>query len=187
VVSQPFSSPPRPHPGFFFGRGGQPLKKFCGMRRLAGLRLPTPIWRARWTIAIRSRKRNGLWDNYSTRCRRHKINDPAAQWRSTRSLSNLHKVSLTLDMLPIVLTEDSLHSSSEWSFCSTYHGVRAESASVLWPIVGGSKMSGGLERRVPRNALNLLGHLSLNLNQWTGLIREVRSRLPAVRRPEFGA
>jgi hypothetical protein len=40
---------------------------------------------------------------------------------------SLHIVSLTLDMLPVVLTEDRRHSSLEWPLCSTYHGAGTES------------------------------------------------------------
>jgi len=45
-----------------------PLEKFCGMHRSAGSHLPTPISRARWTIATPSWKRNEPSDNYSTGC-----------------------------------------------------------------------------------------------------------------------
>jgi Tol biopolymer transport system component len=34
---------------------------------------------------------------------------------------------LALDMLTVVLTEDRLHSSSEWPLCSTYHGAGTQS------------------------------------------------------------
>jgi hypothetical protein len=88
-------------------------------------------------------------------------------------------------MLPVVLTE--------------YRHILHQSGRYAQPITGRGRNQGGVPTvdcrwiedgqmsagSVLRPVLNLLG--SLNLNQWTGLFREARSRLPAVRRSEFGA
>jgi hypothetical protein len=121
---------------------------------------------------------------------RHRRKQPGKSYKPRLSfgVQVSHKVSLTLAMLPVVRQRSLsiLHESGP--LCSTYHGVRTESGRrSAADCRKTEECVDALAGSVSRPVLNLLGNLSLNLNQWTGLIRGVRSRLPAVGRPEFGA